>query len=394
MAVKVYKKRGNQDYKTKKKIKELQEVIQSKIDKDPDFKFEPATNKEDLEKLYALYCSDEVDFEEMNSNNNDNVKNDKEEMNEKTNDVAEDVDFEEFEDEKTEKETPRFVDPFNRDEPKVRDYVLGDSYSGEKKDDDQDVNYNFDEPKTEKEAFSYGESNDESDDKYNGDANNESSEDTDSKSKINRKPLVNPDFDSMSKAKQKKATKRFAEGIVNAVTSLAEKGFVWFANKDITEAKIVEYEMSGEMDLEILLNLGDGQEATVKEFFKHQRLQAEHLSKIDDNLKEELVEALTEVFLEKGIAPTPTQNLIIVGLNLIGTQAITLIGLTSQTNSILTQLRDMKKGSINNDDVPPMENDYSDNSEPEQKEEVSNDNSVIESIDDTKLIGESVETKE
>ena len=56
-------------------------------------------------------------------------------------------------------------------------------------------------------------------------------------------PPVNPYFDDQSNALKKKQTKRFAKYITAFVCFALEKGYVWFATKDINEAKMIEYEL-------------------------------------------------------------------------------------------------------------------------------------------------------
>jgi hypothetical protein len=97
------------------------------------------------------------------------------------------------------------------------------------------------------------------------------------------------------------------------------------------------------MDLTILLDMPNGQQATVKEFFLSQHEVIRQESKIDAEDREDLVDALTEVFLEKGIAPTPMQELMLVGARIVGMQVIKAIAITSSNNSVLGQLRAMKK---------------------------------------------------
>ena len=50
--------------------------------------------------------------------------------------------------------------------------------------------------------------------------------------------------------------------------------------------------------------------------------------------------------MEKGVGPTPTQELMLVAFKVFGGQAITLISLKSQTNALLGQLRAMKKDGV------------------------------------------------
>jgi hypothetical protein len=68
---------------------------------------------------------------------------------------------------------------------------------------------------------------------------------------------------------------------------------------------------------------------------------AEELSKFEAEEKQDMADALAEVFLEKGIAPTATQEaLIVIGGVLVKKGAI-LLSLKAQTGSLLNQLRSM-----------------------------------------------------
>jgi hypothetical protein len=125
---------------------------------------------------------------------------------------------------------------------------------------------------------------------------------------------------------------------------LAERGFIWYATKDINESKLAEYELNGEMDLSLLINLENGQEATVKQFFNLQCDQAESFSKFDKEEKEDLADALAEVLLEKGVGPTPMQELMLIGAKIFGEKAIMLMTIKSQQNGLMAQLRAMNDG--------------------------------------------------
>jgi hypothetical protein len=116
---------------------------------------------------------------------------------------------------------------------------------------------------------------------------------------------------------------------------------VWYANKEINDAKLAEYELSGEMNLSILVTLENGQEATVKRFFQQQCGAAEQLSKFEEEEKKDMAEALAVVFMEKGIAPSATQELLIVVGGVLVKKGAILLSLKSQTNSLLNQLRMM-----------------------------------------------------
>ena len=103
--------------------------------------------------------------------------------------------------------------------------------------------------------------------------------------------------------------------------------------------------------------------------------------------------------LEKGIAPTSTQELILIGFKIFGAQAISLLSLKSQTNALLGQLREMNSGNapMNYDDMPTEEPTYQaptqEVSQPiaqpiaQPQEEISTD-------DDDLIIEKVIETKE
>jgi len=65
MAIKVYMKRGNTNYREKKYIAKLEKAIQEKLEKDPNFKFEPAKSFDELEALYNAHVPEDVEFEEQ-----------------------------------------------------------------------------------------------------------------------------------------------------------------------------------------------------------------------------------------------------------------------------------------------------------------------------------------
>ena len=345
--MKIYKKRGNKNYKERRLLDELEPILKKKLEQDSNFNVIPATNYQELQKLHSKYVVEDVEFEETKEENiteetidpNTEEKIEKDMAKDKFDNV-EDVEFEETE--KTIEEKPssnnQFIDPFNREEPIVRDYVMGNdslSKGGSKTEEDAPKTF-FDEPTSFEEAFEIPDSSSEEKESSNTEKKSERSNESNE--------ALNPSFDDMSTGKKKRSTKKFAKYIVEAVSVLSEKGFVWYANQDINEAKLTEYEMSGEMDLSLLVSLEDGQEVTVKQFFQVQCAKAEQMSKWTEEQKEDLSMALAEVLMEKGVAPSPTQELLLVTLTIIGGQAMTLLTLKSQTNSLLNQLRSMNEG--------------------------------------------------
>jgi len=367
--MKLYKKRGNKNYKEKRLIQEIESALTNKMESNPNIENEivPATNISELQKMHSKYVGvEEAEYIELK---NDST-NKKSQMIKKETEEIEDIqDFEVIEEKTSSTSSSTFIDPFNREEPIVRDYVLGDeSMKKNAMSKEQKAQTVFEEPTSFDEAFLIPEDND-----NNFDDSEKQPTKIDKSSQPKQKELLNPNFEDMSSGKQKKSTEKFAKYIVEAVSVVTEKGFVWFANKDINDSKLAEYEMSDGLDLSILVTLDTGQDVTVKQFFQSQCSQAESLSKWTPEQKEDLTNALAAVLLEKGIAPTPSQELILVAATIIGAQTMTLMTLKSQTNSLLEQLKNMNNGR------QEYETTYS---EPPQKEEPIEDKEVfIEDLD-------------
>lgn len=353
MALKVYLKRGNTNYKEKKFISKIQEAVARELDKDPTYadRFQPANTFEELKALHDKLCIEDVDFEDVKGDKTETNKDAKmeDEGNEGEGQENSEAKSEEKIVKKKEKvaegETSNHVDPFNREEPIVRDYVLdeGVKNTGEGGDQSQQGGGGGAGKSDFKEPVSF-------DDSFQLPNDGDGKGGAKKKGPKVEEPL-NPKFNDMDGGKKKRSTKRFATYIVKAVCMLSEKGFVWYANQDINESKLAEYELSGAIDLSLLVTLENNQEATIKEFFQQQCERAKEMSKFDKEEQDDLIDALCEVLLEKGVAPTPMQELTLIGLKIFGEKAINLFALTSQTNSLLEQLKKMQSEETPYEDV-------------------------------------------
>ena len=340
--MKVYIKKGLKNYKENKLVKKIEEAVAKKIEQNPEFvnEFRPATNFSELQSLHDKYCIEDVSFEEIPE---------KEIQIEQTSTYQQHQEFRDSAKQIMEKETKEvtknsfddndtFIDPLNREEPIVRDYVMNDEFKDTTTPKGPAKTF-FDEPTSFKDSFEIPDDN--------GQTTQGSSTNNPPKPKKD-KPIqepVNPNWDEMNGGKKKKSTRKFAKYIVEVVCMLSEKGFVWYANKDINDAKLAEYELNNEMDLGLLVTLEEGQQMTVKQFFQTQCLRAEQLAKIDPEEKQDLADALAEVLLEKGVGPTPTQELLLISVKIFGGQIANLLVLKSQTNALLAQLRSMNEGT-------------------------------------------------
>jgi hypothetical protein len=330
MSTKVYNKIGRINYKEKKLLSKVEEAIAKKMAENPSFSFEPASNYTELQNLYYKYCVDDVVFEEVKRGASDT---------EKETEATETKSMFDNDDDS-------FVDPMNREEPIVRDYVMNNEFGGGAST-STNVQTEFGEPMSFEESFAFP-----SEEDVQKDANSNMGASNQGGGKpqkgLQKQAPMNPDFDDMSNGRKKKSTKKFAKYIVSAVAMLEERGFIWYATKDINEAKLLEYELADEMDLSLLLSLESGQEVTIKEFFKGQCLLANELAKIDKEKLDDFTEVLAEVMMEKGVAPTPQQELLLIGGSILAEQILKMVTFNSQINGVLSQLRSMKAESMPN----------------------------------------------
>jgi hypothetical protein len=380
MSIKVYVKKGAKNYKETRLVKKIEEAIAKKIQENPEFaqEFRPANNFSQLQSLYDQYCVEDTYYEDIPEKQETQTtyeehkqfRDSSQQSMAKDTKETEEITAKSGNDDNNlyDDDNDSFIDPLNREEPIVRDYVMSEEFP------DNNVKQgpartSFDEPTSFRDSFEIPD--DTNDAKPTG--NNTGVSNNQPKAKKD-KPVsepVNPNWDDMNNGKKKKSTRKFAKYIVETVCMLTEKGFVWYANKDINDAKLAEYELNDEMDLSLLVTLEEGQQLTVKQFFQMQCMKAEQLAKIEPEEKADLAEALAEVLLEKGVGPTPTQELMLIALKIFGGQVVNLISLKSQTNSLLSQLRAMKEeqGGARTSYVPPpqpiQEQQPMDNTEPD-----------------------------
>ncbi len=332
---KVYLKKGNLNYKERKYISAIEKALSEKgLDSS---EFNPATNFGELETLYNKYCVQDVEFTEVGNDKTDDSTSKEGEHKSFRDGMKDTV---EKNNNSSAVEDDGFTDPFNQGEVIVRDYVGGGD--GSMKDpnaEQQEVKTTFEEPTTFHESFEMPK-NDEGDKKSGG--SSLAKKEGKDKKEVKSEP-VNPAFDDMSTAKKKKSPKQMARAIVEGVCKLAEFGSIWWVTKDITEDKVIEYEINDTIDVQILLSLDEKQQVTVKNWFAKQVKDANEILKIDEEDKNDLVDSLYEVMLEKGIAPTPMQELII---NAVSTIVIGLgvkaFAMGQQINSVLSQLKALR----------------------------------------------------
>jgi hypothetical protein len=109
----------------------------------------------------------------------------------------------------------------------------------------------------------------------------------------------------------------------------------------------------------------NGQEGTVKEWFRNQCIQSEQLAKFEKEEKEDLADILAEVLDKKGISPSEEQEALIIAVSMFGKKLLIGYDMKKGISNVLGQLRDMQKGQ------PPIQRQYEERGydEPEQAEQ-------------------------
>lgn len=351
--IKIYKSntRGNLDYKLKKLVRELEPIIERKMITDPNFAstFRAATTPEELQRLHSVHCAETATIlSEIKNEPNINLSNMENESHNSENNKPSETGS---------GAQKKVIDPINEAEPIIRDYVLQDD-AYEKKSSIPSAGARADEPLSFNEPMSFQEAFDipldanedpKLGDKKEGEQKQQNSTQNNTQQSAPKKEPVNPYFDDQSNQNKKKQTKRMAKYIVKVVVTLLEKGFVWWTTKDINEAKLIELELKGEIDLNVLFALSETEQQTAREFFARMCKDAIAGSKVEEDDILELTDALFEVLIEKGIAPTPMQNLALVSLQIVGAKVITALGLSAMTNSILAGLKENHKQNMENE---------------------------------------------
>jgi hypothetical protein len=331
---KIYIKRGTPNYKEKRLIAEIEKAIGEGATTE----FDSAKNFEELKALHSQLTITDVDYEESGINKNEEIDNEENVLENHKNfrdGISKNIEPV-VEKTNTQQTQGAVIDPFNEGEVIVRDYVADNGFKeNEKK---GDAKTTFEEPSDFKSSFEMPKEEDEKDGSHVGGDHKKEPK------KQHQKPEpINPKFDDMSNAKKKRSTKKFAKLIIDGACLLAEKGCIWWTTKDITEDKLAQYQIEDTMDLGILLSLEDGQRQPVIQWFRARRLEAEVAFKVSETDKEDLYDSLYEVMLEKGIAPTPMQELLInVGKVFLLDMGVKAFQLSQQINNVLGQLKEMK----------------------------------------------------
>jgi hypothetical protein len=311
--MKIYNKRGQPNHKEKLLIKKLTEYFEKNPDKYSGY--DAPSNFDDLKAVHDQYCIEvaEVISETKNETTHEEFRKATEESIEQEPDLF----------------TPR-PDPMNRDEPKIRDYVMDDGFK-----DDQKVPQpasNYSEPTTFKDSF------DLPDDNIQGDKKAQQQGPINSRP-YQAKTTTTVDPDAKIKRKSKK---KFTKYAVDAVCALAGRGIVWYATSDITNEKLQEAVANDEISkasLDMLVYLDANTQGTVKQFFEKTIVDTQHLAEFTQDEKDDLAEALEDFLEYKKIEINPTINVGVIFLGMLFERALKAMQMKAESASILSQLK-------------------------------------------------------
>jgi hypothetical protein len=357
--VKVFKYKGN--HEAKKYIKKLEVAIERMIQKDPEFAktYRPADNMFELKAQFDKYCIETTEIISETKMPKSNKKPVIEEPVIETEKSPEEKQEEEFtfsdekptnitntkttmEDEKkpaTENQDNIQPDPLNRTNPIVREHVLNDSMAPStdaNKSDSQGSS--FEEPKDFETAFELPEGEDFEEfgsKKKNKDKEKETKTSSSSPSQKHSEP-INPGFDDMSNRTKNKKTRRLATRLVGIFCAILEEGIPVWITRDITPAALARLAQERQIDLGLMLELDGNVQMSVAQFFAYMCDEAKKIGKLTEEQKEDLIDDLYDVLLEKGVTPSPIQSLLI-GLAEVGLSVgIKIISIRTQINEVKT----------------------------------------------------------
>ena len=315
MKLRIYNKRGNHNFREKRFIKEITERLTQQAQSDPKIleSITPANTFEELEVWHKKLFAESVDFVEVNSPKTPSPEA------EPTPEINTDM---------AENENKPFIDPFNRQEPNVREYVLKDQFSPDGDANDK-IKSSYGEPLNFDEAFGLP-----SDDDLNQQqrpargGSSQSSGGGSSSSKSNS---------DMDPARAKRMSKRLAKQVVDITFACLEFGFVWYCSKDITPEKMQEYSDAG-IDVDFLLEMPDGMRLSVREYFMNQIGAITEASKFDKEDRDDMVEDLTEYFIEKDWKMSTGWNTALTLGTILVKKVMAAVQITASNNMIIAQL--------------------------------------------------------
>lgn len=180
--------------------------------------------------------------------------------------------------------------------------------------------------------------------------NPDDKKDEDGGEKKEKKPL-NPDIEDLSPSQRRKNAEKDADAIITTWANLLPAIPKKMAKFDLHKLELME--MQGEIDLSIRV-LDDG--TTAKDYIVANNDMADSIFVYGQDKRDALKEPLVEVLLEKGIAMTPMQRLIKVGVEQALEFGVAAYQMLQHNRDAIAQFKafhEENKGRNNNPTPPP-----------------------------------------
>lgn len=257
--------------------------------------FRPATNKFELREWYKKYCIEDAEI--ISETKYEKVSTDKEQNNSSPESISDNKDAEN----NLKEAFDGANDPFNARETIKRDYVTDQTTDNTYSHEEEIV---IEEPTGLPSDFTIPK-----DDEFNNGGNNVNQQQ--GKTERQKPEPVNPELKDLDDSQKRRVFKQTAQSLVLAYKQFSGLPFKYIATRDINTAKMAEYKVTGELDTNVVLELPNDVHLSIAQYFEQQCMKADGLFELDPDVEKEIVEALTDVLMEKQFALTPTQRLMV-----------------------------------------------------------------------------------
>lgn len=321
----VYVSSGRPTRDEKKMIEDLTNAVSKLKDSNPAeyMNFRPATNKYELREWYKKYCIEDAEI--ISETKTQKVSEPKEQSNPQS--ITDNTDAE-----NNLKEAFNGAnDPFNASETIKRDYVTDQTTSDVYSHEEEIV---IEEPTGLPSDFAIPKDDDED----NKGINQGGQQQQGKQEKVKPEP-VNPELRDLDDSQKRRVFKQTARSLVLAYKQFSGLPFKYIATRDINAAKMAEYDITGVLDTNVVLELPNDVHLSISQYFEQQCMKADGLFELDPDVEKEIEEALTDVLMEKQFALTPTQRLMVaVGQDLVN-KGIQLFQFRAEVRTTLDYLK-------------------------------------------------------
>ena len=293
----VYVSSGRPNRDEKKMIEELTNAVNKLKEKNPVeyMNFRPATNKFELREWYKKYCIEDAEI--ISETRTQTMSTEKETKIESSDEATSNKNAEK-------NLTDAFDganDPFNARETIKRDYVTDQTTDNTYSHEEEIV---IEEPTGLPSDFTIPKDED-----INNVGNNVNQQQ--GKNEKQKPDPINPELKDLDDGQKRRVFKQTAQSLVLAYKQFSGLPFKYLATRDINAGKMAEYNVTKELDTNIVLELPNDVHMSIAQYFEQQCMKADGLFELDPDVEKEIVEALTDVLMEKQFALTPTQRLMV-----------------------------------------------------------------------------------